>query len=418
MFNIFHNKSDLLNTISIQQELSVKDLQLVEEIILSVRGRGDKAILDYTQQFDRVLLDDIKANKSAFKLEDTGIIKTINQASENIKAFHQKQMPKEFDHQQEDGTEVSFKWRPIKKVGIYIPSGNYPLLSTVLMNVIPAQVAGVDQIIICTPPQSDGKIDPYILSVCQYFEIKDIFQVGGAQAIAAMALGTETIPKVNKIVGPGNRYVATAKQYVSNRVGIDMVAGPTELVIIADESANPTFIAGDLLSQAEHDKDAFTLLLCTQKSTIDNTKDEIIRLLKSLNTKDIATESFLNNGFAFLTNSIDECIEISNHIAPEHLSIQTKNMESLQYKCIAGAIFLGNETPVAWGDYWAGPNHTLPTSGAAHYRGLLNVLDFLVPFSVTKASTNQKSIQAISSLAETEGLMGHALSVRLREGDD
>ncbi len=300
MFNIFHNKSDLLNTISIQQELSVKDLQLVEEIILSVRGRGDKAILDYTQQFDRVLLDDIKANKSAFKLEDTGIIKTINQASENIKAFHQKQMPKEFDHQQEDGTEVSFKWRPIKKVGIYIPSGNYPLLSTVLMNVIPAQVAGVDQIIICTPPQSDGKIDPYILSVCQYLEIKDIFQVGGAQAIAAMALGTETIPKVNKIVGPGNRYVATAKQYVSNRVGIDMVAGPTELVIIADESANPTFIAGDLLSQAEHDKDAFTLLLCTQKSTIDNTKDEIIRLLKSLNTKDIATESFLNNGFAIL----------------------------------------------------------------------------------------------------------------------
>jgi len=233
-----------------------------------------------------------------------------------------------------------------------------------------------------------------------------------------MAFGTETIPKVNKIVGPGNRYVAAAKQYVSNRVGIDMVAGPTELVIIADKTANPTLIASDLISQAEHDKDAFTLLLSTNKNIIENTKNEIERLLQKISTKNTATESLKNNGVSFFAESLDECIEISNQIAPEHLSIQTNNMETLYDKCIAGAIFIGQETPVAWGDYWAGPNHTLPTSGTAKYRGLLNVLDFLVPYSVTKAGANQKSVHAISLLAEAEGLMGHALSVNLRNGDE
>jgi len=416
MFKTFHNKSELLDTILVQQQSSSEVLRIVEKIISSVRDCGDEALIEYTQKFDHILLDSIKVDAPSIELENIALKNAIIQASKNIRVFHQKQMPKVFDHQQEDGTEVSFKWRPIKKVGVYVPGGNYPLMSTVLMNVIPAQVAGVDQIIVCTPPQTNGDIDPNILSVCQNLGIKDIFQVGGAQAIAAMTYGTETIPKVNKIVGPGNRYVAAAKQYVSNCVGIDMVAGPTELVIIVDESANPTFIAADLISQAEHDQDAFTLLLSTEKNIIEKTQSEINRLLKSLNTKATATESFLNNGFAFLANSIDECIEISNHIAPEHLSIQTKNVETLHNECIAGAIFLGQETPVAWGDYWAGPNHTLPTSGAAHYRGLLNVLDFLVPFSVTKGSVNQKSIQAISFLAEAEGLTGHALSTRLREG--
>jgi len=417
MLRSFHHKSELLNTISVQHESSMENLQLVEEIISSVRDHGDEALIEFSQKFDRILLDDIKVNIPSIKIEESALKSAIQQSSENIKAFHRKQMPKPIDHLQEDGTNVSLKWRSIKKVGVYIPGGNYPLLSTVLMNVIPAQVAGVEKIIVCTPPQSNGEIDPLILAVCQYLGIQDIYCIGGAQAIAALAYGTETIPKVNKIVGPGNRYVAAAKQYVSNRVGIDMVAGPTELVVIADKSANPTFIASDLISQAEHDKDAFTFLLSTDKNIIENTKSEIFRLLKTLKTKNTATESFINNGFAFLADSLAECIKISNQIAPEHLSIQTVDSDTLSDKCIAGAIFIGEKTPVAWGDYWAGPNHTLPTSGTAQYRGLLNVLDFLVPYSVTTANNNQQSIQAISTMAEAEGLMGHALSANLRIGD-
>ena len=417
MFKTFHSKSDLLNTISIQQDSSVEDLQLVEEIISTVRDHGDEALIEYTQKFDHIKLDDIKVNIPSIKIENPVLKSAIQQASENIKAFHQKQMPKPINHQQDDGTNVSLKWRSIKKVGVYVPGGNYPLLSTVLMNVIPAQVAGVENIIVCTPPQPNGQINHSIVSVCQSLGIDDVFLVGGAQAIAAMAYGTESIPKVNKIVGPGNRYVATAKHYVSNIVGIDMVAGPTELVIIADKSANPTIIASDLISQAEHDKDAFTFLLSTDKNIIENTKSEIFRLLKTLKTINTATESFINNGFAYLADSLTECIKISNQIAPEHLSIQTIDSDTLSDKCIAGAIFIGEQTPVAWGDYWAGPNHTLPTSGTAQYRGLLNVLDFLVPYSVTTANNNQQSIQAICIMAEAEGLMGHALSVNLRIGD-
>ena len=417
MLRSFHHKSELLNTISVQHESSMEDLQLVEEIISSVRDHGDEALIEFSQKFDRILLDDIKVNIPSIKIEESALKSAIQQSSENIKAFHRKQMPKPIDQQQEDGTNVSLKWRSIKKVGVYIPGGNYPLLSTVLMNVIPAQVAGVEKIIVCTPPQSNGEIDPLILAVCQYLGIQDIYCIGGAQAIAALAYGTETIPKVNKIVGPGNRYVSAAKQCVSNRVGIDMVAGPTELVVIADKSANPTFVASDLISQAEHDKDAFTFLLSTDKNIIENTKSEIFRLLKTLKTKNTATESFINNGFEFLADSLAECIKISNLIAPEHLSIQTVDSDTLSDKCIAGAIFIGEQTPVAWGDYWAGPNHTLPTSGTAQYRGLLNVLDFLVPYSVTTANNNQQSIQAISTMAEAEGLMGHALSANLRIGD-
>lgn len=418
MFKILQNKFELFDRISIQQESYTKDLSLVDQIITSVQDRGDEALIEYTEKYDHILLDDIKVDTFNKELKDTSLYNAIHQASENIREFHQKQLPKTFEHKQEDGTKVSFKWRSIKKVGVYVPGGNYPLLSTVLMNVIPAQVAGVEQIIVCTPPQSNGEIDPSILAICQFLGIKDLFQIGGAQAISAMTFGTKTIPKVNKIVGPGNRYVSAAKQFVSNRVGIDMVAGPTELVIIADETANPTFLASDLISQAEHDKDAFTLLLSTNKNIIENTKNEIVRLLKTLKTKEIATESFLNNAFAFLAESLDECIEISNQIAPEHLSIQSRDMEMIYDDCIAGAIFLGQETPVAWGDYWSGSNHTLPTLGTAKYRGLLNVLDFLVPYSVTKASANQKSIQAISLLAKAEGLIGHSLSAELRKGDE
>lgn len=417
MLKIFQDKSELIDTILVQQNFSFEALQKVEEIVSFVRDYGDAALIEYTQKFDHIILDDIKVDPSSKELENNILKDAVSRASKNIRVFHQKQMPKLFHHRQDDGTEVTLNWRPIKKVGIYVPGGNYPLLSTLLMNVIPAQVAGVNQIIVCTPPQTDKNIDPNILSVCQNLGIKDIFKVGGAQAIAAMAYGTETIPKVNKIVGPGNRYVAVAKQFVSNHVGIDMVAGPTELIIIVDESSNPELVAADLISQAEHDSNAITLLLSTEKNIIEKTQNEIYRLLKSLNRTSTATESLSNNGFAYLANSIEECIKISNHIAPEHLSIQTKNVETLQDKCIAGAIFLGEETPVAWGDYWAGSNHTLPTAGAAHYRGLLNVIDFLVPYSVTKGSKNQKSIQAIITLAKAEGLIGHMLSARLRGVD-
>lgn len=411
-------KTQLLEKIAKQRRAFDGDSLIVRKIIAEVRSGGDEKIKDLTLQFDHVRLKELRVSIDDCVISNKLLLNAISQASKNIRSFHLKQLPKSFDHKQNDGTKVSLKWRTISKVGVYVPGGNYPLLSTILMNVIPAQIAGVNNIIVCTPPQSNGLPDPTVLAVCNFLGVSDVYQIGGAQAIAAMAFGTETIPKVNKIVGPGNRYVAAAKQYVSNRVGIDMVAGPTELVIIADKTANPTLIASDLISQAEHDKDAFTLLLSTNKNIIENTKNEIERLLQKISTKNTATESLKNNGVSFFAESLDECIEISNQIAPEHLSIQTNNMETLYDKCIAGAIFIGQETPVAWGDYWAGPNHTLPTSGTAKYRGLLNVLDFLVPYSLTKAGANQKSVHAISLLAEAEGLMGHALSVNLRNGDE
>ncbi len=419
MLAISKNKTQLLSQITNCRKTYTKDNLLVKKIIATVRNCGDRALLDYSFQFDKVTINFLRAGvNDLIEFSDIDLKKAVTKAMENIRVFHQKQIPKGFAHTQEDGSKVSFNWRPINKIGVYVPGGNYPLLSTVLMNVIPAQVAGVNDIIVCTPPQSNGKPDPLILKVCNLLGIKKVFQVGGAQAIAAMAYGTESIPKVDKIVGPGNRYVVAAKQYVSKHVGIDMVAGPTELVIIADESANPAFIAADLISQAEHDKDAFTLLLSTTKSIIDDTLIEIDRLLKKLETKETTIESFSNYGFAFLANSLKDCIEISNKIAPEHLSIQTKNSDQFQNDFVAGAIFIGSQTPVAWGDYWAGPNHTLPTSGASRYRGLLSVFDFLVPYSITNASHNNESIQAIKTMAKAEGLVGHALSAHLRKGDE
>ena len=423
MLQILTENFQLLNYLEKHRSVIASDSLMVEKIIYVIREKGDAGVREFTKKFDGVDVCDLRVSDEmlleANFQSDPKLQKAVLQASDNIRLFHEKQLPKGFNLTQSDGTKVSFRWRPIERVGVYIPSGNFPLLSTVLMNVIPAQVAGVKEIIICTPPGKDGSPNPAIMEVCKTLGIKNIFQVGGAQAIAAMAVGTESIQKVDKIVGPGNRYVAAAKQIVSNRVGIDMIAGPTELVIIADETADPDLVAADLISQAEHDTDALTILLSPDISIIEKTISKIQSLLEHLETKIIAEESLQNNGFSFNAESLDECIDLSNMIAPEHVSLHLADAEKYQDKLIAGAIFLGSETPVAWGDYWAGPNHTLPTSGAARYKGLLSVFDFLVSYSIIQAKdADLLSFDAVISMAETEELAGHALSVKLRKGDD
>ena len=423
MVQLLKEKLQLLNCVEKHRSTFASDSLMVQKIISVISEKGDKGVREFTNKFDGVDVCDLRVSDEMLldaKIQsDSKLQKAVLQASDNIRLFHEKQLPEGFDIRQSDGTKVSFRWRPIERVGVYIPSGNFPLFSTVLMNVIPAQVAGVKEIIVCTPPGKNGLPNPAIMEVCRMLGIKNVFQVGGAQAIAAMAVGTESIPKVDKIVGPGNRYVAAAKQIVSNRVGIDMIAGPTELVIIADETADPNWIAADLISQAEHDTDALTILLSPDKSIIEKTISKIQSLLEHLETKIIAEESLQNNGFSFKAESLDECIDLSNIIAPEHVSLHVVEPETYQDILIAGAIFLGSETPVAWGDYWAGPNHTLPTSGAARYKGLLSVFDFLVSYSIIQAKdADLLSFDAVISMAEAEGLAGHALSAKLRKGDD
>lgn len=418
MMQFLENKSILLSRLNNGRFLSQSEYNRVENIIASVQDDGDKGLRKFTLEFDGISLKNIQVPEKILLensvLKNKDLHEAITQAAENIRLFHEKQMPSGFHLTQPDGTHVTFNWRPIGRVGIYIPGGNYPLLSTVLMNVIPAQVAGVKEIIVCTPPQKNGSPDPAILNVCELLGINEIYQVGGAQAIAAMALGTQSIPKVDKITGPGNRYVNAAKYLLSNRVGIDMIAGPTELIVVADETANPNFIAADLISQAEHDVDAMTLLLCPDQTIINNTMNKIECLLKQTDTKMMAEKSLRNNGFILKTESINECISISNQIAPEHLSLHLNNPEKVQHQFIAGVIFLGQQTPVAWGDYWAGPNHTLPTSGTATFRGLLTVFDFLVPFSTIEANISRENKGHVISMANGEGLSGHALSVKTR----
>jgi histidinol dehydrogenase len=423
MIQLLTEKSQLLNYVEKRRSAFALDSLLVQEIISAISDKGDEAVREFTKKFDGVDVRELRVSDEillkAKVQSDSKLQLAVLQAAENIRLFHEKQLPEGFDLTQNDGTKVSFHWRPIERVGVYIPSGNFPLLSTVLMNVIPAQVAEVKEIIVCTPPGKNGSPNPAIIDVCKTLGIKNIFQVGGAQAITAMAFGTESIPHVDKIVGPGNRYVATARQIVSNRVGIDMIAGPTELVIIADKTADPNLIAADLIAQAEHDSDAMTILLSPDKSIIEKTISKTQSLLEQLETKIIAGESLQNNGFSFRGESVDECVDLSNMIAPEHVSLHVAEPEIYQDKLIAGAIFLGSETPVAWGDYWAGPNHTLPTSGAARYKGMLSVFDFLVPYSITQAKdADLLSIDAVTSMAEAEGLAGHALSTKIRKENE
>ncbi len=395
----------------------------VETILTQVREQGDAALRALTEKYDGIKITELAVPASVLAQAETELSDelkaALSAAAANIRRFHEALRPRSTSLIQPDGTEVAWRWRPVNRVGVYIPGGRYPLLSTVLMNVIPAQVAGVRELAVCTPPGRAGYPSTAILGACALLGIEEVYQVGGAQAVGALAYGTETIRPVDKITGPGNAYVAQAKQLVSATVGIDMLAGPTEVVVLADRTANPRWVAGDLISQAEHDPQAWPVLVTDSPNLGREVNRYLDELLKDLPTRAIAEASLQENGLVFLGSDWAACLAVVNTIAPEHLCLQTDQPEQQVDQVQAGAIFVGGDTPVAWGDYWAGPNHTLPTAGQARFRGPLSVSDFLVPYSVIKATpaATSSSGPQVMTLAEKEGLAGHALSITLRRDD-
>lgn len=401
-----------------------KDIEeVVFGILHSVKERGDIALVDYTQKFDGVTLNLKAIEVSKVELEgaclsvDKDLLKVMEKAAANIRAFHEKQQENSWFMTGEDGTLLGQKITPLNRVGVYAPAGSAPLPSTVLMDVIPAKVAGVSEIILCSPPGKNGKINPLVLACAKLAGVDRVFSVGGAQAVAAMAYGTETLPKVDKIVGPGNIYVAMAKKLVFGICGIDMIAGPSEVLIIADETANSAYIAADLLSQAEHDPLASSILITTSKEMAAQVEKELQQQLSKLSRKEIAAKSIEDYGAVVLTNTIKEAIEISNIIAPEHLEVCTADplllLSSIKN---AGAIFLGNYSPEPLGDYYAGPNHTLPTSGTARFFSPLGVYDFVKRQSVIYYSQKAllKAASDVTAFADAEGLTAHAEAIRIR----
>ncbi len=415
MLPIIKNKEDLYQRLARKKKYSFPD---VSHILSAVQKDGDRALITLTENYDQVSLSSVRVPLSqikSIKNQQKSLYDILERAIQNIRSFHLKQIPKPFSLTQSDGTIVEWKWRPLNRVGVYVPGGHYPLISSLLMNVLPAQVAGVNEIAVCTPPTSTGLPNNLILNACHRLNIKEVYSIGGAQAIAALAYGTESIHSVDKIVGPGSAYVSSAKQAVSQSVGIDMNAGPTEVVVFADDGANASFVASDLISQAEHAPDASAILVTNSSNFANKVRSEIDRKIILLKTRDMVLKSFQNHGAIYVGPNFSFCLDVINEIAPEHLSLQINNAADYVTKVIAGAIFIGRNTPIAWGDYWAGPNHTLPTMGQAKFRGPLNVMDYLVPYSTIDASNAiLKSGKKVSDLAKMEGLYGHAQSVKIR----
>jgi len=398
-------------------------LNTVEEIINTIRSKGDKALIDYSIKFDGVkaksmtdlMISQEELEKSFNDLSDEQK-NAITIAAERVKAYHLKQNQQTWSYTEEDGTMLGQKITPLDRVGLYVPGGKASYPSSVLMNAIPAKVAGVEELIMVVPTPN-GKTNQLVLAAAYISGVDIVITVGGAQAIAALAYGTESVPKVDKIVGPGNIYVAMAKRAVFGQVGIDMIAGPSEILIICDGNTDPDWIAMDLFSQAEHDEDAQSILLCPDLAFIDNVEKSIEKLLPSMDRKDIITTALKNRGALIHTKDMDEAVAISNRIAPEHLELSVENPESLLDSIKhAGAIFMGKYTCEALGDYCAGPNHVLPTSGTARFSSPLGVYDFQKKSSLIMASRESANTLGIVAaiLAEGEGLQAHAQSARYR----
>lgn len=395
--------------------------RIVEEIIENVKNNGDSALLEYCEKFDRCKLDSLLVTQEeieeAFRLTDSYFIETLEQARDNIARFHSKQVRNDFVLTKEDGIVLGQKITPVDRAGLYVPGGTAAYPSTVLMDAIPAKIAGVKEIVMVTPPSADGKINPAILTAAKIAGVTKIFKIGGAQAVAALAYGTESVPKVDKIVGPGNIFVATAKKQVYGKVSIDMIAGPSEILVIADPTCDPANVAADLLSQAEHDRMASSVLITTDMDFAKKVSNEIERQLKLLPREDIARTSIDNNGKIFIVDSIKTAIELSNEIAPEHLEVCVDNpFEVLPLIKHAGSIFLGKNVPEALGDYFAGPNHTLPTSGTAKFSSPLSVDDFIKKSSFIYYSEDAlaKCHERIEDFANREGLQAHGKSIGIR----
>ena len=398
-------------------------LDEVRNIISNVSTRGDKALREYTRLFDRVELDNFVVSQStlgkALEAADPTFLTALEKAAENLRIFARAQRAQlqDFESEIKEGVVAGQRIIPIDKVGVYVPGGAFPLVSTLLMGVIPAQVAGVSEIVICSPPSHQGEIHPNILAAAALLGIQKIYRVGGAQAIAALAHGTETLEAVDKIVGPGNKYVAQAKKEVFGRVGIDLIAGPTEVLILADEFANPVWLAADLLAQAEHDLDASAVLLTTSKKLAQAVQKEIKGQLKDLATRKIAESSITENGLIVLIDSLAEAVQIINKRAPEHLELQVKDPEKIGSDLRNfGSLFIGETTAEVLGDYSSGINHTLPTNTTGRYRGGLSVHDFLKIHTTLRV--DEKGLAEIGPVAEqlarAEGLDGHRRSVRKR----
>ena len=398
----------------------------VSEIIGGVRARGDQALFEYTLKYDGFDLNagNIQVTKQeiqeAYEKLDQEFIQVIQKSAENIRTFHEKQLRNSWFDTRKDGSILGMKISPIGKAGVYVPGGKAAYPSSVLMNVIPAKVAGVERIIMTTPPGADGQVNPGTLAAADMAGVDAIYKVGGAQAVAAMAFGTESVPKVDKITGPGNIFVALAKKAVYGHVSIDSVAGPSEIRVLADETADPRYVAADLLSQAEHDALASAILITTSRELAWKTSEQVERFASQLSRQEIIRKSLDNYGYILVAGSMEEAVEAANEIASEHLEILTANPFEVMAKIRnAGAIFLGEYSSEPLGDYFAGPNHILPTNGTAKFFSPLSVDDFIKKTSIISYSREalEKVHKDIELFAGNEGLTAHANSIRVRFED-
>lgn len=421
MYSFEHTKEELLSRV-VPESAEVDEI--VRGIIKNVIKNGDNALIEYAMRFDKASLTSLEVTKEeieyALSNTDSDFIETLKAAKDNIEAFHSMQKREGFCINDTDGIIVGQRILPLEKVGIYVPGGTASYPSSVLMNAVPARIAGVGEIIMVTPPAKDGSIKNEILAAAYIAGVDRIFKVGGAGAVAALAYGTESIPAVDKIVGPGNVFVATAKRMVFGKVAIDMVAGPSEILVIADDSANPAFLAADLLSQAEHDRLSSSVLVTDSKAIGEAVAYELEKQLKALSREDIARTSIENNGKIIITETIDEAVELANLYAPEHLELAVSDpmalLDSIKH---AGSVFLGHYAPEPLGDYFAGPNHTLPTSGTARFSSPLGVDDFVkrTSFISYSADALRSVSDRVADFAEREGLTAHANSIKIRFSD-
>ena len=423
---IFSTQKDTIETIVARKKSETKDVStVVAQIIARVQQQGDQALFQLIEEIDQVTLSSLNVSPGeideAVQAVSPELLEVMEQAKENILAFHQKQVQQGFVLTKENGVVMGQRVLPLAKVGVYVPGGTAAYPSTVLMDVLPAKIAGVKKIVMITPTDSQGKVPAAILAAASVAGVDEIYKVGGAHGVAALAYGTETIPKVDKIAGPGNIYVATAKKMVYGEVDIDMIAGPSDVLIIADASANPRWLAADLLAQAEHDILAQAILVTTEAALIEQVQVELDLQLKQLPRKDIAAAALESSGKLILVKDLTEALTIANQIAPEHLELAVADPFALLGQVEnAGSVFLGHHTPEVLGDYFAGPNHTLPTEGTARFYSPLSVDDFIKKSSYLyyPEAAMKAAGPAVALFAETEDLIGHARSINVRrEGE-
>ena len=405
-------------------EIDKKVTTAVTDILENVKVRGDEAVREYTVKFDGRCPEQTEISRQqmeeAVAQADPRFVQALRNAMENIRAFHSRQKQQSFIDAQPNGVLMGQRIRGLKRVGLYVPGGTAAYPSSVLMNAIPAKIAGVEEVIMVTPPLKDGSANPDILTAAALAGVDRIFLMGGAQAVGALAYGTETIPKVDKIVGPGNIYVATAKRILYGTVDIDMIAGPSEILVMADSTANPKFLAADLMSQAEHDVLASSILLTTDQAIAEATLQELKRQMETLSRKEIIEQSLTNYGAMIVCRNVDEMVALANELAPEHLEVMLENpMSYLGRLDNAGSVFLGQYTPEPLGDYYAGPNHVLPTSGTARFFSPLGVDSFIKKSSYIYYTEDAlcKAKEDIVCIAEREQLTAHANSIKVRFAD-